>query len=46
MFIAISGRIDLQDINNLRGGSTTDWIKESGKPFLHSLYGVFAKAIL
>ena len=26
-----SGHIDLQDINNFRGGFTTDWVKESGK---------------
>ena len=26
-----SSGIDFQDINNFRGGSTTDWVKESGK---------------
>ena len=31
MFVAISGRIGLQDINNFCGGSTTDWVKESEK---------------
>ena len=40
------GRIDLQNINNFRGRSTTDLVKELGKYFLHALYGVFAKNIL
>ena len=40
------GRIDLQDINSFRGGSTNDLIKELGKSFLDALYGVLAKNIL
>ena len=39
------GRIDLQDINNFRGGSLTDLVKELRKQFLHALYLVFAKNI-
>ena len=31
MFVAISGRIDVPDINNFHGGSTIDLVKESGK---------------
>ena len=41
-----SGRIDLHDINNFRGGSTTDWVKGSGNKFFHAFCGVFAKNIL
>ena len=41
-----SGRIDLHDINNFRGGFTTDWVKGLGKKFLHAFYGVFAKNTL
>ena len=33
-------------IKNFRRGSTTDWVKESEKYFLHALYGVFIKNIL
>ena len=32
MFVA--GRIDLQDIDNFRGGSTTDWVKGVRKVIL------------
>ena len=31
MVASISNRIDLRNINNFHGGSTTDWLKESGK---------------
>ena len=39
-------RISKNRLNTSLGGSSINWVKESGKYFLHALYGVFAKNIL